>query len=198
MNSFAAQFRRIVRDYERLKVKELEAIDCWHELGVFHRRMEPFLDELRQWNVAMEQDLQGRRRLQELVQETDWDKDTLQLFWDDQLRFYDTWMNKWVEQIDPDGPRAVVSLTIKQLLILLRLARDVGVLHDAPLKHAFVFIAAHFRTTQQEQISYESIRKKYSQMDSVAIAEVEDLLRNCLDKLTEYKKNLQITERRQP
>lgn len=196
MNSFAAQFRMIVRDYERLKVKELEAIDCWHELEVFHRRMELFLEELRQWNVTMEQDLQGRRRLQELVQETDWDTDTLQLFWDDQLRFYDTWMNKWVEQIDPDGPRAVVSLTIKQLLILLRLAREVGVLQDAPLKHAFVFIAAHFRTTQQEHISYESIRKKYSQLDEATISEVEILLQACLDKIAEYKKDYNLKERR--
>src|SRR5690606_38234751 len=149
-SSFAEEFRNIVRDYERLKVKELEAIDCWHELEVFHRRMEPFLDELRQWNVAMEQDLQGRRRLQELVQEKDWDKDTLQLFWDDQLRFYDTWMKKWVEQIDPDGPRAVVSLTIKQLLILLRLAREVDIVPNAPLKYAFVFITRHLRTVHQE------------------------------------------------
>lgn len=196
MNSFAAQFRMIVRDYERLKVKELEAIDCWHELEVFHRRMELFLEELRQWNVTMEQDLQGRRRLQELVQETDWDTDTLQLFWDDQLRFYDTWMNKWVEQIDPDGPRAVVSLTIKQLLILLRLAREVGVLQDAPLKHAFVFIAAHFRTTQQEHISYESIRKKYSQLDEATIIEVQILLQACLDKIAEYKKDYNLKERR--
>lgn len=198
MNSFAAQFRMIVRDYERLKVKELEAIDCWHELEIFHRRMEPFLEELRQWNVAMEQDLQGRRRLQELVQETDWDTDTLQLFWDDQLRFYDTWINKWVEQIDPEWPRAIVSLTIKQLLVLLRVARDVGVLQDAPLKHAFVFIAAHFRTTQQEQISYESIRKKYSQLDESTITEVEVLLQACLGNLAAYKKDLHIKERRSP
>jgi|GEM_PF-5681918 len=195
-SSFAEEFRNIVRDYEKLKIRDVHEIDCWYDMELFHQRIVKLLEELRQWSAAMEQDLQGRRRLQELVQEKDWDKDTLQLFWDDQLRFYDTWMNKWVEQIDPDGPRAVVSLTIKQLLILLRLAREVGVLQDAPLKHAFVFIAAHFRTTQQEHISYESIRKKYSQMDSVAIAEVEDLLRNCLDKLTEYKKKLQITERR--
>src|SRR5690606_3454924 len=107
-----------------------------------------------------------------------------------------TWMNKWVEQIDPDGPRAVVSLTIKQLLILLRLAREVGVLQDAPLKHAFVFIAAHFRTTQQEHISYESIRKKYSQLDEATIIEVQILLQACLDKIAEYKKDYNLKERR--
>lgn len=132
------------------------------------------------------------------MKERDWDTDTLQLFWDDQLRFYDTWMNKWVEQTDPDGPRAVVSLTIKQLLILLRLARDVGVLQDAPLKHAFVFIVAHFRTTQQEQISHESIRKKYSQLDESTITEVEVLLQACLGNLAAYKKDLHIKERSSP
>lgn len=190
MSSFAAQFRILVRDYERLKAKELEEIDCWCELEAFHRKMEPFLEGLRQWNVAMEQDLQGRRHLQQLVQETDWDTDALQLFWDDQLRFYDTWINKWVEQMEPEGPRAIVSMTIKQLLVLLRIARDVGVLQDAPLKHAFVFITAHFRTPQQEQISYESIRKKYSQLDTVAIVEVEDLLYKSLDKLAEYKRKI--------
>ena len=195
MNSFAAQFRRIVRDYERLKVKELEAIDCWHELEVFHRRMEPFLDELRQWNVAMEQDLQGRRRLQELVQEKDWDKDTLQLFWDDQLRFYDTWMNKWVEQMDVDSRRCVVNMSMRKVLMLLRLARDVDIVPNAPLKYAFVFITKHLRTVHQEQISYESIRKKYSQLDEATISEVEILLHACLDKIAVYKKDLHIKER---
>jgi len=93
-------------------------------------------------------------------------------------------------QMEPESQRCVVNISVRKMLMLLRLARDVELLPDDPLKHAFVFITKHFRTAQQEQISYESIRKKYSQMDSVAIAEVEGLLRECLKKLAEYKKNL--------
>lgn len=192
MNSFAEQFRMIVRDYERLKIKKLEELDCWYELEVFSRRTELFLEGFSQWNVAMEVDLQARRHLQQLVQKTDWDSEALQLFWNDQLRFYDTWMNKWVEQTAPESERCLVQVPLRKILLLLRLARDVDVLPDAPLKHAFVFIKKHLRTGHQENISYESIRKKYSQLDAVAIAEVEDLLHQSLDKLGEYKKNIHL------
>lgn len=195
-SSFADEFRNIVRDYEKLKAREVHEIDCWCDMELFHQRIEKLLEELRQWSAAMEHDLQGRRHLQQLVRKTDWSTDALQLFWNDQLGFYTSWIDNWLEQTEPVNRRCVVNISMRKMLILLRLARDVEVLPYDPLKHAFVFITKHFRTAQQEHISYESIRKKYSQMDSVAIAEVEDLLRNCLDKLTEYKKNLQITERR--
>ena len=193
--SFAEEFRNIVRDYEKLKVREVHEIDCWYDMELFHQRIAKLLEELRQWSAAMEHDLEGRWHLQQLVRKTDWSTDALQLFWNDQLGFYASWIDNWLEQTEPVNQRCVVNISMRKMLMLLRLARDAEVLPDDPLKHAFVFITKYFRTAQQEHISYESIRKKYSQMDSVAIAEVEGLLRECLSKLAEYKKNLQITER---
>ncbi len=189
-SSFAEQFRKLVRDYERLKVREVDGRDCWYEIERLHQRIEKLLEEVRHWSAVMEQELQGRWDLQQLVRKSDWSGDALQLFWNDQLQFYESRLNQWMVQMEPESQRCVVNISVRKMLMLLRLARDVELLPDDPLKHAFVFITKHFRTAQQEQISYESIRKKYSQMDSVAIAEVEGLLRECLNKLAEYKKNL--------
>lgn len=189
-SSFAEQFRKLVRDYERLKVREVDGRDCWYEIERLHQRIEKLLEEVRHWSAVMEQELQGRWDLQQLVRKSDWSGDALQLFWNDQLQFYESRLNQWMVQMEPESQRCVVNISVRKMLMLLRLARDIELLPDDPLKHAFVFITKHFRTAQQEQISYESIRKKYSQMDSVAIAEVEGLLRECLNKLAEYKKNL--------
>lgn len=189
-SSFTEQFRKLVRDYERLKVREVDGTDCWYEIERLHQRIEKLLGEVRHWSAVMEQELQGRWDLQQLVRKSDWSGDALQLFWNDQLQFYESRLNQWMLQMEPESQRCVVNISVRKMLMLLRLARDVELLPDDPLKHAFVFITKHFRTAQQEQISYESIRKKYSQMDSVAIAEVEGLLRECLKKLAEYKKNL--------
>ncbi len=192
MNSFAAQFRMIVRDYERLKVKELEAIDCWHEMERLHQRIEKLLEEVRHWSAVMEHELQGRWDLQQLVRKTDLNGDALKLFWNDQLVFYENWLSKWIEQMDVDSRRCVVNMSMRKVLMLLRLARDVDIVPNAPLKYAFVFITKHLRTVHQEQISYESIRKKYSQLDEATISEVEILLHACLDKIAIYKKDLHI------
>lgn len=190
MNSFAQEFRKIVRDYEKLKVLEVHETDCWNGMERLHQRIEKLLDELRQWIAMMEYDLQARRHLQQLVRDADWNTEALQLFWNDQLGFFENWLGDWTEQTQPESQRCVVNISLRKTLILLRLARDVAVLPDVPLKHAFVFITEHFRTIQQEHISYESMRKKYSQLDMATITGVEDLLHQCLDKLTEYKKNL--------
>lgn len=195
-SSFADEFRNIVRDYEKLKVLEVHEIDCWYDMKLFHQRIEKLLEELRKWSTAMEHDLQGRWHLQQLVRKTDWSTDALQLFWNDQLGFYASWIDKWLEQTEPVNQRCVVNISMRKMLMLLRLARDVEVLPDDPLKHAFVFITKYFRTAQQEYLSYESIRKKYSQMDEATITEVEVLLQACLGNLAAYKKDLHIKERR--
>ncbi|MEN5435272.1 hypothetical protein ABE545_16680 [Sphingobacterium faecium] len=108
---------------------------------------------------------------------------------DDQLDFYTEWIQAVESQLSVSREPCVLYISAKELLLILRVMRDMELIDQVPLKNMFMFICDHFRTSNQEQLSFESLRKKYSDLDRTTILRVRKLLATMTDRLNTYKIN---------
>ena len=86
-------------------------------------------------------------------------------FFKDQLFFLKDWFMGFEQVVFQRNERCQLNLSVRDVLYLTRLLRDAGLLEKEELKYTYRFLGNNFRTAQQEQLSVESLRKKYSQLD---------------------------------
>lgn len=86
-------------------------------------------------------------------------------FFKDQFVFLKDWFVDFEKVVFPFADRCQLNLSVREVLYLIRLLRDAGLLEKEELKYTYRFLGNNFRTAQQEQLSVESLRKKYSQLD---------------------------------
>ena len=86
-------------------------------------------------------------------------------FFKDQQVFLKDWFVGFEQVVFQYVERCQLNLSVRDLLYLIRLLRDAGLLEKDELKHTYRFLGNNFKTGQQEQLSVESLRKKYSQLD---------------------------------
>ncbi|MBK1439700.1 hypothetical protein JHJ32_06875 [Parapedobacter sp. ISTM3] len=75
-----------------------------------------------------------------------------------------------------------VSVTVVEVLFLLRLFVEEGVIEVRQLKPVFKALSRYMATPHQERLSYESIRKKYSTAPGEARVKVSRLLERLLNR----------------
>lgn len=157
-------------------------------------RLAHFNKEILEFSVQFEQFLQQlfqeitiRADMQEAIDISLLKSEAYEAFFKDQLQFYRQWLNQFDQLLTHASGKCTMGLTSRQVLLFLRLARDMELLSEKQLKPYFYFLSANFRTTYQESLSYESIRKKYSQLDERTLKDVEHLLEKMLIKLSAYK-----------
>lgn len=81
----------------------------------------------------------------------------------------------------PQEDPCLLHITSREILLFLRLAREASIISaEDDLAQAVNFIHYHFRTTTQNRLSYESLRKKYSVLDKNQIKSMDRMLKELL------------------
>lgn len=118
------------------------------------------------------------------------DKKLQEHFYRDQLSFLKHWVAVFEKSIYQSAGSCQLNISSRDVLYLIRLLRDAEVLERSDLKYTFHFLSGHFHTPQQDKLSAESLRKKYSQLDIKMISNTELLLKRLLDINAAYRKTL--------
>ena len=130
--------------------------------------------------------LLARSELQSLLTTSALSDEARQIWMADQLAFYKVWIGNVGFQLAGLKETCTLKIPSKELLLLLRLLKDMELVEQGSLKQMLTFVCASFRTVNQEHLSYESLRKKYSDMDRGSILKVRKLLTNMSEKLSTY------------
>ncbi|MBL1411006.1 hypothetical protein [Sphingobacterium faecale] len=163
------------------------AIDREKELLAFNGQIMEFMAALRQCCSDMQEQIDVRVELQDAVKLSGIKQAAYESFFQDQITFYRQWLSGFAELVHTDKGKCTVGLTVRQILLLLRLARDTGILAEQQLKPYFYFLQTSFRTNAQDSLSYESLRKKYSELDRYTIINLRRLLEEMLVQLKRYQ-----------
>jgi len=150
------------------------------------RRCTDFCTLLKEFESYQSDLLLARSELQSLLVTLPLGDDAMQFWMADQLTFYKGWIANVALQLSGLKDPCTLKIASKELLLLLRLLRDMDLVDQGSLKQMLNFVCASFRTVNQEHLSYESLRKKYSDMDRSSILKVRKLLMNMIDKLSTY------------
>lgn len=165
-------------------VRLVEQIDCIGratspDMNGVQQLMEKivlFLADLAEAIMAQAQQLKERQCMALHCNEYRLD-DKLRLhFFKDQFLFLLKWRDDFENLVFQYNDRCQVNLSSREMLYVVRLLRDAGVLEQKELKYTFHFLSRHFYTAQQGALSTESLRKKYSQLDKRLMHNITKLL----------------------
>jgi hypothetical protein len=155
-------------------------------LEEFNASARIFLELIERLFKEQAKELDNRIGFQQAVSNMGLDEAAFLMFWRDQMSFYSSWLEDFDRQWYEDQERCLLKLSVKEMLMLLRLSKDLKLLGDSQLKQLFQFISLHFRTDKQEVLSYESLRKKYSQIDLETLRQVKNLLDKLSSRTNHY------------
>ncbi|WP_286863385.1 MULTISPECIES: hypothetical protein [Sphingobacterium] len=130
--------------------------------------------------------LLGRSELQSLLATSALSEEARQIWMADQLAFYKVWIANVGFQLAGLKETCTLKIASRELLLLMRLLKDMELVEQGSLKQMLTFVCTSFRTVNQEHLSYESLRKKYSDLDRSSILKVRKLLTNMSERLSTY------------
>ncbi|GEM_PF-1450276 len=128
----------------------------------------------------------ARSELQSLLASSALSEEARRIWMADQLAFYKIWIANVGLQLAGLKETCTLKISSKELLLVLRLLKDMELVEQGSLKQMLTFVCTSFRTVNQEHLSYESLRKKYSDMDRNSILKVRKLLTNMSERLSAY------------
>lgn len=102
-------------------------------------------------------------------------------FINDQMAFVKQWRKSFEDIVYQNNAACLINLSSREILYLIRLIRDADLLEKQDLKYTFRFLSRHFYTAQQDKLSAESLRKKYSQLDRKLITRAGLILTRLVD-----------------
>ncbi|WP_164112351.1 MULTISPECIES: hypothetical protein [Sphingobacterium] len=150
-----------------------------------------YLMEFAAYIAVQLQLVEERLLMQQHYEETALDATLKNHFDADQRGFVQQWLHSFEQVVYPSDGECLVKLSSREMLYLVRLIRDAGLLELTELKHTFRFLSRHFYTKQQRRLSAESLRKKYSQLDRPLMVRMEQHLRHLLDINRYYQQRLE-------
>ncbi|GGH11970.1 hypothetical protein FAZ19_00025 [Sphingobacterium alkalisoli] len=156
-------------------------------LTAFNSEINSFSSLVHQFMEEMTDQIVSRMGLQNAISDATINDSAFASFYSDQINFYRTWLNNFEQIIDKSANKCTIGLTVRQLLLLLRLAKDMELLPEPQLKPYLRFLQLNVRTPVQEALSYESLRKKYSEFELTTIRQIRQLLERMLRRLNHYQ-----------
>jgi hypothetical protein len=87
---------------------------------------------------------------------------------------------------EPEEHRVHTSLSVQQLALLIRTAKDVGIITNKNQSALLKTIARIFRTPHSETISSESLRSKFYAPETAAKNTVKDLMLQMFNQVQKY------------
>ena len=181
-----AAIRALREDCALLDQDDLTVDSRMLGLGQLEKSCTDFCTLLKEFVGYQSDLLLVRSELQSLLTTSPLSEEAKQTWMADQLVFYKGWIANAAGQLSGLKDTCTLKISSKELLLLLRLLRDMDLVEQGSLKQMLGFVCASFRTVNQEHLSYESLRKKYSDMDRASILKVRKLLMNLSDKLSAY------------
>lgn len=130
--------------------------------------------------------LMARVELQTQLSAVHMSDEAKQIWMVDQLAFYKVWVTDLQAQLTGRKDICTLKISSKELLLIARLLRDMDLFEQCSLKQMLGFICASFCTVNQQRLSYESMRKKYSDVDQGSILKVKKLLLDMSNRLSDY------------
>src|SRR5690606_11492673 len=135
-----------------------------------------------------QQELDAREELQARLLDTpSSSKQTQQLWWDEQLAFY----HELIDRIDQslcfnEDARITVSLNAQEILLLVRLMVEEGIIHTETLRPIFRYLSQYVGTHTHRRLSFDSLKKRYSLRHAGAEKRVKQCLLNMLKHLDNH------------
>lgn len=169
--------------------KQQETWD-YEALQTINKQIDQLLAEAMGRLDHLKAELTLRSELQQILQKAGLEgKASAQMLWDDQMNFYLNWMGKAQAYFSDETDTYVsFSLTVIELLFLLRLLMEEGVLKTETLQPVFLFISKYAGTQQQRVLSFSSLQKKYSTHHQSARNQVRKLLLQMIARIDQYNK----------
>lgn len=185
--NFQLKFCSLCQDIAALDSSSLTNIPAMQNLM---ERLLLFLSGFVVYVREQEKLLDERLLLQQKINLSMLDEKLQEHFYRDQLSFLKNWIYSFEKSIYQSNGSCQLNISSRDVLYLIRLLRDAEVLERSDLKNTFHFVSGHFHTPQQDKLSAESLRKKYSQLDIKMISNTELLLKRLLDINVAYRKAL--------
>lgn len=146
-----------------------------------HRLLSGLVDQLEQWQweVKAREELQTR-----LLDQPPHSERITALWWDEQITFY----QGLIERIDhamryDEDARITVSLRAQELLLLIKLLVEEGVVQTKTLTPIFRHLSRYFGTARYSNLSFDSLKKRYSLRHENTRKEVKQLLNNMIKRI---------------
>lgn len=185
------QFQSICSQFADLQNENMTLEEMEVSLFKMNTALIVLINRVMSQSTLLNEELRRRNEWNVAVDLTIMKAEAKRSFLNDQMRFYKEWMLKFELGFLQTNDRCSIGLTVKQLVLVLRLAKDIELIKSKQLKPYFLFLQAHFRTEMQDILSYESLRKKYSQLDKATMKKVKSKLEQMLQKLKEYMAKLE-------
>ncbi|MEC3879743.1 hypothetical protein [Parapedobacter sp. 10938] len=137
--------------------------------------------QVRHW----QHELEAREELQaRLLDAPSSSKQTQQLWWDEQLDFYDGLIGRIDRSLCfNEDARVTVSLNAQEILLLVRLMVEEGIIHTETLRPIFRYLSQYVGTHTHRRLSFDSLKKRYSLRHVGADKHVRQRLLNMLKRL---------------
>lgn len=161
---------KVLRDGKDNMAAQIHLLDQWNEVA--GSLIDMLLTEL----ARFKQQLDDRMEMQRACLSVAWNESTFAIYRQEQVAFCQRWLRQYRQLWMPEHQRCTVHLTTAQIVLLVRLARETEILPDVALKQSFSFVSAYMATQKQERLSYESLRKKYSEIDLKNLMAVRAIL----------------------
>lgn len=191
MNDWRERLKRIEKLLAYFKEEKLSEHWQKDDLLRLQDAFKLLLTEIQQYFGDMQQELLSRGELINL-----WDEEKLhipltkKLFGMDHYRFYkEVWdeLNAVLSvQKETEDLYFRVSISAMQLLFLIHLMHEARIVETPKKGNLFRFISKHIGTLQHEELSYESLRKKYHTADRNTIIKVRRLLMDLVNLINNH------------
>ncbi len=152
----------------------------------YRAQLEAFLRDISTFLDGQHKQLVSRGMLQNSLGEHFIAKESLQLFCIDQINFYKEWMLSMTLYIENPNYRCHLDISSREMLVMVRLLREVGLLPDSTIKSNIYFLKTFFATNKRKHFSYESLRKKYSELDKIILKRVRKNLVSLMERIDFY------------
>ncbi|MDR2273518.1 MAG: hypothetical protein LBF27_21595 [Sphingobacterium sp.] len=180
-------FHVLMMDWLMLEGQGTAGESRMQELMEFERKCIDLCGLLHEFADSQSALLRARTELRSKLVTVSLSEEAKRIWMADQIAFYSVWIKKTQIQLERRREVCTLNIPARELLLLLRLFRDMDLLEQVSLKSMFGFICDSFRTVNQGQLSYESLRKKYSDFDPISIRKIRKLLAGMNEKLDAYK-----------
>lgn len=180
------QLDDISREIERVWRTDSEAAN-WDEptLNRLNDRLRKLLAELAAELEKWQLELEARQELQQRILSGLPPTERVQkLWWREQRIFYADLVARMDLYLHYDEAASVTfSLTALEMLSLVRLLIEEGVIQTESLRPVFRYLSRYARTERHSHLSYESLKKRYSLRHNGARTKVKQILMNMIKRI---------------
>ncbi len=146
-----------------------------------HRVIAEAAGQLEEWNVELDAREELQRRMLAALPESDRIRE---LWWNEQRTFYTDLLERMYAYFNYDETAVVTfSINALEVLLLVRLLVEEGVLRTETLQPIFRYLSRYGRTERYDKLSSDSLKKRYSLRHDGSRKKVKQLLLNLVRRI---------------